>query len=390
MSTDKSETSDDDDTMKQKRKVKVKSCSGPLYLLVLINLLYMINTTFRVEFQTAENTIAGGAATPQHQSMPPPPETIGSKWLKELYSNAIKNLPAVALPDPSFKNPFVFFHLRKAGGSSVRMGIFQACKDKMMKCWIPCKTQKQCVPYSLTPNQERLQVYASHIDYNSVMKMFHEVQYDEFKELRDYKFKDDNAGSTDFGMALHQPEEVSNCLVQLRKPVDRVTSCWNYRFIQQSRYKKTNPKASDMTPSNWDTFLPRAIDEFGQGCSNEAGRIFGSFTSETWLNSKMDNIPLLKSEMELVIDRLSKCVVLLMDRSCEDNQKVGKYYFPWMAEYFTCKKLNSGDFTKYTALTEGSDKVVSEYNKIDDYAYEFGEMMFEKQLSIIADAAGSV
>ena len=64
------------------------------------------------------------------------------------------------------------------------------------------------------------------------------------------------------------------CLVQVREPVSRVTSCWNYRLISDGTPHGTEvQRIEDLSPEAVAMMLPIARYYYGTGCNNEMFRI---------------------------------------------------------------------------------------------------------------------
>ena len=82
------------------------------------------------------------------------------------------------LPDvvelPSKQKPFVFFHNRKCGGSTLRFSIFDAALSHNLtkeELWIPCRGGVRCTEFENIPYVSRRAIYASHINYEDLVRV---------------------------------------------------------------------------------------------------------------------------------------------------------------------------------------------------------------------------
>jgi hypothetical protein len=68
--------------------------------------------------------------------------------------------------------PMVFFHQRKAGGSSIRAVLHGLCTDAKLHCFIICYGGVDCDTYSLPASGSRSAVYAGHIPWGEPQNKF--------------------------------------------------------------------------------------------------------------------------------------------------------------------------------------------------------------------------
>ena len=68
--------------------------------------------------------------------------------------------------------PMVFFHQRKAGGSSIRAVLHRLCTDANLHCFIICYDGVACDTYSLPASGSRSAVYAGHIPWGEPQNKF--------------------------------------------------------------------------------------------------------------------------------------------------------------------------------------------------------------------------
>ena len=63
-------------------------------------------------------------------------------------SRAAAALFASAAPRPHQRRPFVFYHLRKCGGSTTRTQLVAACRRRALRHWMPCFDDVACDTYT--------------------------------------------------------------------------------------------------------------------------------------------------------------------------------------------------------------------------------------------------
>ena len=197
----------------------------------------------------------------------------------ELASELSKSPWRASLPSP--ERPFVFFHIRKGGGSSIRTILFRSSKMHGLDHWIPCMNGTRCVPFSLplyNEKQLRKAVYAGHLNWSHMAQLMRETtrnvrDRDQPTTNRTFEINDDHETErTDVYLSLRDDDRqhsFGSCLANIRSTVSRVVSCWNFRFVQAKRGSWNLPVASSMTVEEWETLLSDAVDSFGNGCNNE-------------------------------------------------------------------------------------------------------------------------
>ena len=285
----------------------------------------------------------------------------------------VKHLKPLQLNTFDKDNIFVFFHLRKCGGTTLRNAIHAALNESMDiagQQWIPC-LDSPCVPYSIPPTGKS--VYASHLSFTNMLATTREAETQ--RKNMDKLLLSDGRNYTYNSLQ----DGFKGCLTNLRGTVSRVISCWNYRMM-----KFGMPPASELTARDWDTLLPKVYDEFNNGCNNEIFRAFGSPSQdETLVNTINYAHPSFSFELNRAAHRLSTCVVVIPDR-CNESNAVLSHFIPWLENFDLCReKLNMNPLqSKNTTLSEEATKAILRHNQLDDILFHFGEKLFEDQVRI--------
>ena len=287
----------------------------------------------------------------------------------------VKQIHPTPLGTPSEEQPFIFFHVRKAGGSAIRSYLLRAADKLRLKHFIVC-FDIGCQTYHL-PNNATYAVYAAHFYYANALNR---LQYATPK--------------LDRPKIVNMNRKPFDCIVSLRPTISRVTSCWNYRYSQEL---KATPPIHNRTAEELEEELPTFYSLYREGCNNENIRVFGNVQHEqrvnTWFvndtTSSLEELCMAKSELDTVASRLSQCIITLNGR-CEDNRAVVEHYIPWFAPYFACdNRDNFSDkigIVHKAPLQSGAEEVILRQNQLDEYIYQFGVAFFEAQLKVAKEA----
>ena len=277
--------------------------------------------------------------------------------------------------------PFVFFHIRKAGGTSLRQEIFNVLrsKNRVSSAWIPCYYPRACVPYSWPPANEHKGVYASHLNYMTLVELLREDARLSVKSINHDVILD--SGKIVASRSINDEKIFSGCITNLRPTVSRVVSCWNFRMVQTGGSNKM-PTANQLSPHDWDILLPESYDNYSNGCNNEIFRIFGdSGADETFANTITSDNPSFLHEFNKAAKHLSECIIVMSGR-CEDSNKVMSHFVPWLSHVDLCDTVANSAKTSSAdkILQENASEVILQQNYMDEQLFQFGETLFEEQL----------
>lgn len=306
--------------------------------------------------------------------------TISNKMTKKLQQ----------LPSPD--EPFVFFHMRKGGGSSVKTLIFRSVEKYKLDHWITCKGKNPCIPFSMPwydQRNPRKAVYVGHLNWSHMAQLMRETIKRQPTIITNRTFViDDQRERTDFYNSIEVDNDrlrtFGTCLTNLRPTVSRVVSCWNYRFVtlKLSRMMEI-PGASNATIEEWKILLQEAVDFYGNGCNNEMYRIFGSTQHEKYVNQlsiETYGPTHYLDELETVLGRMANCVMIRIDR-CKDSITILQHYLPWIDVGNLCGTHNNeGSLSK--VITDEARNVILAQNSFDELVFNFGEELFEAQLKV--------
>jgi hypothetical protein len=283
---------------------------------------------------------------------------------------------------PSREKPFVFFHIRKAAGSSLRTFIYESSKSHGLDAWVPCLGKWKCVPFSLPPPSEPQAVYAAHVNYAQMAQLLRETGPNLIGTTTQ-TFRDRNV--TYHSLDDDRKEPFGSCLINIRPTVSRVVSCWNYRFINGAPKDKgwNIPISSNVTAEEWNTLLPEAVDIYGNGCNNEYARILGNTLDESVVNRISPETyghVHYQNELETIVSRMSSCVITWAAR-CKESNKILKHFLPWIKADL-CKLHEKKSQKKEEELSDEVKNVILSQNHFDELVFSFGAKLFEAQLAV--------
>lgn len=160
------------------------------------------------------------------------------------------------VPEVSEQHPFILFHQRKAGGSSLRDTLFFASKLLNISSFIPCHNA-DCDIYNF-PRNKPYSIYAAHFKWG--------VQSDLAK----------------FNKTLRTQY---SCTTNFRHPISRVESCLYFRFNKQLN----NRCVMELPMSDFKDLFHR-LDYYGHSCINEPFRALSGLQDELVFDHLMDGI----------------------------------------------------------------------------------------------------
>ena len=165
-------------------------------------------------------------------------------------------------------NPLIFFHQRKAGGSSIRLDLTKFANKINKSYYIPCHNGTLCDIYNIINGKD---IYGGHFRWG-IQNNFERLHI---------------GGRNEF-----------NCFTNMREPTDRIMSCLFYRFATASRKYKC---IKDMPLDEFEHLLTR-IDEYGTSCLNEPFRVLSGIDDEELLDHLQFNRRKLRGNSNIDID----------------------------------------------------------------------------------------
>ena len=145
--------------------------------------------------------------------------------------------------------PFIFFHQRKAGGTSIRHGLMMDANYTQLSHYIICYSTTNCDDYHLP--KKKFAIYAGHFQWNSLMEL----------------------------NRLHVNKVLNfSCTTNFREPISRIKSCLYFRFLDEiSNFEinltYNNKSCLQFFPIDELENLLVKRDKYGNSCLDEPFRI---------------------------------------------------------------------------------------------------------------------
>mmetsp|Transcript_5972 Transcript_5972/g.24989 ORF Transcript_5972/g.24989 Transcript_5972/m.24989 type:complete len:874 (+) Transcript_5972:53-2674(+) len=262
--------------------------------------------------------------------------------------------------------PLVFFHQRKAGGTTLRVALHRAAVALGKTAFIPCFGGVSCEIYDAPPQHgRRIDLLGGHLRWASTVRhVWLRSRVGGNASLgwgisasssNDQEAARDGGGGGDpppplegdlfFDRASSSPRApLFDCLTLAREPVARVKSCWDYRFIARDGLwpPSLERRFDSLTTDEVRRLLPTSYSKFGEGCNNEPLRLFwdadetavNRLTSEATTDDAVLNAA--ARALNATLSRQAHCVVGTLER-CDDFKTVLEHRFAWLAPYVDCK-----------------------------------------------------
>lgn len=286
-----------------------------------------------------------------------------------------------AAPLPRASRPWVFFHQRKAGGSSVRKAVAAAAKRAGLARWIPCFDGVDCATFAAPTEIGALgkaTVLGGHLRWPTVVQSLYI-----------------NATRRP---TLDHPRPAFDCYTGFREPVSRVVSCWNYRFRQRGG-KLFRGDAWDLAAlplSNASSYLRFGESIYGEGCNNEGLRVLSDagggeavngLTAGDDLDADGDGwAPGAAAAFRQALARASSCVVGVLER-CEETVEVLVAHFPWLAGLSCDLHANNASLHGPPPPPAHAAEIMR-LNALDGLLYDVANRQLDAQLAVVRAARG--
>jgi hypothetical protein len=302
------------------------------------------------------------------------PRSVGcAAEVAEVVRPFIENAPGraaalgAAIATPTAKNPLVFFHLRKCAGSTMRRQLVRAATEVLgADYYVPCFGGIDCPTYAIQQGvnlRRNISVYGGHLFQGDVQRGLRQLA----RTPRYFKV----------------PPPQFSCFTILRKPTERVQSCWNFRM-------ENGPLFHDIPTARIRSSLRSATDGFGHGCNNEGLRIFADEgASEGMINTLTSTEPWHPAAtfaLGSALENMERCVIGTLER-CEESARVLGFYFPFLRGHIGCRKgheLKGPPRRPFPAAEQAErDALILEQNVLDQALYTYADAALDAQLAYV-------
>ena len=290
---------------------------------------------------------------------------------------------------PSRKNPFVFFHLRKCGGSALRPAIAKAALRHNLTFLIPCLEDvgggAANLMNMMVGNDHSRSCNTYSLDFLPGILKSHDDKFRRAKELSVVAghFYYPSMAYLTSSVSTHPTSGYSynhqhpfSCIIMIRDPVEQFLSCYQERF-----QNKLGKKVSELPLED----LKDAVGGYTEpsmpyGCSNEIAR----FVSPS-LDDERVNKGLLSQEAIQESKRyISQCTIGNIVDHHNDTLRVIEHWHPWLRKDYSGEnnghRATMSNRHEKNALTLEALTLIRQGNSLGIELYEFSMRRFDRQV----------
>ncbi|KAL1520684.1 hypothetical protein AB1Y20_022253 [Prymnesium parvum] len=265
-------------------------------------------------------------------------------WRARLH-DSVRQLPS-SLTTPSSDHPFVFFQLSESGSPSLIAALHAAAARLGVPSYLSCLDAAPCPSYFPPAPREAAPRYAV------LGGHFHAA------DVRRWRG----------GGAAEGAARPLQCLVLVRRPVDRVAACWG------GAIERTPAARLNASLGGCNNAAVRALSSAGKDArlagALTAGRAWSAFA-----------LPALDD----ALGQLSRCVVGVLER-CEESRRALRHLLPWLGAPLECGA--AARLPPPPRLGEEAARIVGAQNAVDERVYALAVAQLEAQLRLIERTQG--
>ena len=312
---------------------------------------------------------------------------------------------------PSVSNPFVFFHLRKCGGSSFRTSIAAAANQHNLTFVIPCQERagggdrnvmllaagtnhrRSCHTYHLDVvagmvrsyrTVKELSIVAGHFYYDSLSFLLsNPPQIKMGSSALSKKSPTLLTSTTSSQLNNYNNYGPFSCIVMVRDQIEQFLSCYKERFEPH-----LHKKVLDLSPGELEEALESNTEpHMPHGCSNEIAR----WLSPAWSDMHANRGWLSLEEIDETKRRLTGCTITNIVHRHNDTMRIIAYWHPWLTGHY--HGVNSGHRAKaknhavLKALSPEAMALIRRHNALDLELYKFAMARFDLQVAKLENNA---
>jgi len=267
---------------------------------------------------------------------------------------------------PSPQHKFIFFHLRKCGGSAIRPYVAQGARKLHVKFFIPCQ---EAVKGNIIPPSTDHGVSCNNYHWDWAIGR-HSPDISAFAGHFYWQDLHYLSGAS----SAHRYSELApqySCLVIVREPVSRFESCYHERLSEAFNHRSI----ADLKPLELDDALNNFTDGL-HGCNNEIARFL---SPNGWGDQAVNDGDLSEAQVLETKKRLSSCVIGNVVADCGSTKTVIQRSFPWIP--FQCDKNNGHHFANHKKeIPAWANLAILKKNALDVDLYNHAMEVFAKQL----------
>ena len=304
-------------------------------------------------------------------------------------------------PTPSAQHPFIYFHLRKSGGSAFRMEVAASAALHGHTFFVPCNENVNpglgvnLAALSTTglPARDRHMASCHNYHFDRILglsaarnaSVFAACWYWDFA-LQELEVMRHWAAAVRYAHSgLYRSMDISerrnlplSCVILVREPISRTVSCYNEYFRHHLLHGRPLQSLSLVHAAD----LLANLSDTHQGCVNEISRWLSP--SVGWGDWAINLGQISRKAIDETKRRISQCVVGDMTARTADTLRVLRHWFPWLRlsganighQSLRMKKTDP-------PISEALRNLLSQANAVDHELYSFAMERFELQLAAL-------
>eukprot|EP01041_Mallomonas_annulata_P002467 gene2467-4787_t len=309
---------------------------------------------------------------------------------------------------PSVSIPFVFLHIDKTAGTTLREFIVESAETHGLNHFVPCHGTVHCV--TVTLNNNRNDHNHNHspepaADPDPITTPTLSSQPTSSKDLHNVSVV---AGHFFWDVWKDLPnfhgDDVPACFVMLRHPVVRAISYYYQRCYDSDTCITYGKMLNEISPQELEMFVVASRNAnymadnvtmmvTDEGLEDAACRVMSNERQTSGIIIKPPPFqlpippPLPSYAIPVALNNIEKCVVGLLEK-WELTKRMLKFWYPWMDLHRDRKKMSlyKGKET-LESLRPDLKEVIERYNRCDMQLYEKALEIFLKQKEIIENNA---
>lgn len=225
-----------------------------------------------------------------------------------------------ALPSKNYnisaQNPVIFFHQRKAGGTSMREALHVAGQSLNMTTYLPCYDGIDCDVYTI--GRHVADIYGGHFMYGELKHLLRRAPLDPLgRSPQTHRY---------------------TCFTIFREPIERLESCYYFRYFRDGgvdRLHEAYRCMNDVPNEILANILVNTVDIYGDNCLNEPFRIFSGIYDSEQLSEWAEDVrsQAFVTILRSTLQNLANCIVVVLND--HSSYEAAEQWMPQLRGYLT-------------------------------------------------------
>eukprot|EP01041_Mallomonas_annulata_P011968 gene11968-25071_t len=315
-----------------------------------------------------------------------------------LYNKELQRFPLIQnMPTPSA--PFVFLHIEKSAGSTLRKHIADSADTHGLEYFIPCHKDIHCVTLNIQNHIHRKNL-------NNVSVIAGHFFWDVWQQLPSYNYSNSkNNSNNNNNYSNIMQDNTASIFIMGRHPVTRAISYYYQRCHIVSNCIGYNRMMNDLTTEELKDIMYGRRAEVGEdgrtfvivdeGIEDAACRTIANEKHSSGLlvvelpNDELPRPhPLTETTINKALSNIDKSVIGLLE-NWKDTVRVLKFWFPWLDVSRDLRVLNDNvkliflQKENLNTLRTDLRKVIEDSNRCDLLLYGKMQSRFREQVQML-------